>query len=324
MGKIFNIAGPCYADRHYMLSPLARLPRVRRLVEDGAYFVMHAPRQFGKTTALQALADSIDEQGERVALYCSLEEAQGIADPAKGLACVVDQIRSAMDVAPERFGNMTRGQLRAAVADADDTSKVRATLKVLSERCGKPLVVLFDEVDCLGEDTLVSFLRQLRNGRITCRRPGTFPTSIGLVGVRNIRELQEQIRPSAESLGSASPFNVITKVMTLRTFTLDEVRALYEQHTAETGQAFECGVVERAFAYSEGKPFLVNALARWCVDEIHDRRYNELITLEDIFVAHERVLGGRHTQSVRRKTTEMISKRLVKSPNKCLTRINLG
>ena len=51
----FNTAGPCIPGRHYMLPALDRLPEVRRLVEDEDYFVVHAPRQTGKTTALNAL-----------------------------------------------------------------------------------------------------------------------------------------------------------------------------------------------------------------------------------------------------------------------------
>ena len=59
MGRIFNIAGPCNPARHYMLSAMARLPKVMRLIEDEAYFVVHAQRQCGKTTALRALAKEI-------------------------------------------------------------------------------------------------------------------------------------------------------------------------------------------------------------------------------------------------------------------------
>ena len=73
MGKIFNIAGPCNPGKHYMLPAMARLPEVMRLIEDEAYFVVHAQRQCGKTTALRALAKEINAKGERVAMYCSVE-----------------------------------------------------------------------------------------------------------------------------------------------------------------------------------------------------------------------------------------------------------
>ena len=59
MGKIFNIAGPCNPEDHFMLSATERIPDVMRLIEDKAYFVVHAQRQCGKTTAFRALVDDI-------------------------------------------------------------------------------------------------------------------------------------------------------------------------------------------------------------------------------------------------------------------------
>ena len=55
MEKCFNIAGPCFPDEHSMLPALERLPGIMRIVEQRSYFVLHAARQSGKTTALMAL-----------------------------------------------------------------------------------------------------------------------------------------------------------------------------------------------------------------------------------------------------------------------------
>jgi hypothetical protein len=51
----FNTAGPDKPERPYTLPVLARLPEVQRLIDEGLYFVVHAPRQVGKTTALLRL-----------------------------------------------------------------------------------------------------------------------------------------------------------------------------------------------------------------------------------------------------------------------------
>jgi hypothetical protein len=50
MPRWFNTAGPCKPDDHYMLPVAARLPQVRPLIDQKSYFVVHAPRQVGKTT----------------------------------------------------------------------------------------------------------------------------------------------------------------------------------------------------------------------------------------------------------------------------------
>jgi hypothetical protein len=48
-------------------------------------------------------------------------------------------------------------------------------------------VVLFDEVDVLQDQAMVSFLRQLRGG-FAMRGVGTFPVSMALVGMRDLRD----------------------------------------------------------------------------------------------------------------------------------------
>jgi hypothetical protein len=53
--KYFNTAGPCVPELHYMVPAEPRLPDARGLIDEGQYFVVHAPRQTGKTTTLRAL-----------------------------------------------------------------------------------------------------------------------------------------------------------------------------------------------------------------------------------------------------------------------------
>lgn len=55
MERYFNMAGPCFPGEHYMLPALDRLPEIRRLVARGTYFVVHAPRQTGKTLHVAGL-----------------------------------------------------------------------------------------------------------------------------------------------------------------------------------------------------------------------------------------------------------------------------
>ena len=64
--KFFNVAGPCEADLNYMLPPTARLnmDEIMNLIRDRRYFILHAPRQTGKTTALLALMHQLNESGE--------------------------------------------------------------------------------------------------------------------------------------------------------------------------------------------------------------------------------------------------------------------
>ena len=314
MEKFFNIAGPCNPAKHYMLSATARLPEVASLIRKEQYFVIHAQRQCGKTTAILAMRNEINAGGERVAMYCSLEAAEGVADPEKGIPMICERIRSASKGVIDLKGSVTEVEYQNdPTLRSIASGGVSNLLSALSVAAGKPLVVFFDEVDCLCDATLIAFLRQLRDGAISKTKGVDFPASIALVGMRNIRDYKAKIRPDHESLGSASPFNVLTEAMTIRTFTDDEIAALYAQHTAATGQVFEPEALRLACEYTCGQPYLVNALARWCVEKIHHDDYSKPITAADMHEAKERIIRerGTHLDSLMERMKEPRVRRVV-------------
>ncbi len=79
MARFFNTAGACRPGEHYMLPPEQRLPAVDRLIERKHYFVLHAPRQTGKTTAFRALAQRLTAEGRTTALLTSCETGQSLS-----------------------------------------------------------------------------------------------------------------------------------------------------------------------------------------------------------------------------------------------------
>ena len=295
MSRWFNIAGPCLAADHYMLPASERLPDVWSLIRKKQYFLVHAPRQCGKTTAFRALMHEINAKGEMAAMYCSVEAVQTWTDPDKAMPQIAAQLWTDLDQYVRVFGPTAKEELSQAVKTFPSTSVVKDTLKWLSERVKKPFVVFFDEVDCLERDVLIAFLRQLRSGRIGCTDPYTFPVSMALIGLRNIRDYKMFVRPEGQSTGEASPFNVITEAMTISLFTEEEMRALYRQHTDETGQVFEEAALAKAWDYSRGQPYLVNALARWCVEKIHKEDFSKPVTGADMDEAKEALIRERGT-----------------------------
>ena len=315
MERYFNIGGPCFPAQHYMLPAMARLPQVAGLIRKGQYFVVHAPRQCGKTTGFLALANEMNAKGDAVAIYCSLEAVQEFPAAADGVPKICALLQDASSCMPE-LGPLADDEwpIDKMKPDAVVVSGVKIALSRMAAKVGvKPLVVFFDEVDCLGGSTLITFLRQLRNDKIDMGKGVPFPSSIALIGMRDIRDYKAQIRPESETLGSASPFNVVTKAMTLRVFSAEEVGQLYALHTAETGQVFEPEAVRLAVEFSGGQPLLVNALARWCVEEIHGERYNETITAADMAEAKEKIIRerGTHLDSLMERMKEPRVRRIV-------------
>lgn len=269
-----------------MLPPEQRLPGVRGLVEQKGYFVLHAPRQVGKTTALLALAKALTAEGAYAAALVSMET--GAAFPtdvgAAELAVLADWRMSA------------RYQLPASMQppswpDAPPGSRISAALEAWASAAPRPLVVFLDEIDALRDEVLVSVLRQLRAGHKF--RPRGFPWSLALVGLRDVRDYKVAAGGS-ETLDTASTFNIKVDSLTMRGFTADEVAALYAQHTAETGQRFDDDAVAMAFEFTRGQPWLVNALARQTVQVlVPDRAV--AITSGDIARARDALIERQDT-----------------------------
>lgn len=134
-----------------------------------------------------------------------------------------------------------------------------------------------------------------------------------MVGMRNIRDYKARIRPDGDTLGSASPFNIITEALTLTNFTRDEIGSLYAQHTCDTGQLFEDAAVDRAFHWTCGQPWLVNAIARECVEKLLNRDFAKPVTVELINQAAENLLHRRdmHLDSIYERLKEERVRRVV-------------
>jgi len=260
MARWFNVAGPCRSALHYMLPATERLPDVMRLIQQQNYFVLHAPRQSGKTTAMLSLAQTLTASGQYAAALLSVEVGAPFSDdPERAELAILDSWRGA-----------SSWQLPTVLQPppwpvAETGNRLGAALRAWAMASPQPLVLFLDEIDALQNHLLLSVLRQLRDGYPG--RPHAFPASLALIGLRDVRDYQVASGGS-ERLTTASPFNIKVESLTLRNFRAEEVAALYAQHTADTGQQFTPAALTRAFTLTQGQPWLVNALARQAVEVI--------------------------------------------------------
>lgn len=308
MKKLFNIAGPCHQAEHYMLSTQERCQGILELIEQKQYFVIHAARQSGKTTLLLELARQLNEQGLYYTLYCSLETVQGIIDPKEGIPAILRVIKNQIKFSQ----HLRKYPFAEQLQEADFNTVLREALTYFCESLEKPLVLFFDEVDCLSNGTLISFLRQLRDGYVN-RGEIPFVHSLALVGMRNIRDYKGKIREERETLGSASPFNIVSESLTLRNFHEDEVARLYAQHTDATGQHFSPAVIAQVYQQTQGQPWLVNAIAREIVVKILANDYSQPITVALVDQAIQTLLQRRdtHLDSLMERLTEARVQRIL-------------
>ncbi len=260
MSRWFNTAGPCKADVHYMLSSTSRLPNLERLIAQESYFVIHAPRQTGKTTAMLALASELTSSGRYTAVMVSAEVGSPFRhDPGAAELAILGAWRDTIAIRlPQELQPPTW-------VYAETGQRIRASLQAWAQASPRPLVLFIDEIDSLQDEALLSFLRQLRDGYPN--RPKNFPLCVGLIGLRDVRDYKVASGGSVR-LNTSSPFNIKVRSLTLRDFNATEVEQLYQQHTSDTGQVFTSEAIKTAFNLTQGQPWLVNALAKEIVEEI--------------------------------------------------------
>ena len=185
MERFFNTAGPQTPDS-YTIDPLSRLDfdEVLMMIRQQRYFVLHAPRQTGKTSCMLALRDYLNKQGDYIAVYANVEGGQGSRNDAQSV------VKSTIDTLAEQFrgvvGNDVPLQIRDGVQDVGKDSMLATYLRRLSMALPKPVVIIIDEIDALVGDSLVSVLRQIRSGYVD--RPSAFPQTVILCGVRDVRD----------------------------------------------------------------------------------------------------------------------------------------
>ncbi|MFP4285093.1 MAG: AAA-like domain-containing protein [Desulfovermiculus sp.] len=293
--RFFNTAGPVDCHRHYCLPPLERLdlPEVEMLIAQQKYFVLHAPRQTGKTSCLLALMDYLNKQGRYLAVYCNVEPAQAAReDVAQAMNDILREMaRSAQIYLKDNFLDekkyhfLERGGHGTALSSA---------LSAWAETADKPLIILMDEIDSLIGDTLISVLRQLRAGYT--RRPEYFPQSIILCGVRDVRDYRIHSSSSQEIITGGSAFNIKAESLRLGDFIRPEVESLLMQHTRETGQELTEEAKSCIWHLSQGQPWLVNALAYETCFKMKEGRDRSLpIVKEMVDQAKENLIARRET-----------------------------
>ncbi len=295
MDKFFNTAGPNQPDIHYTLLPKDRVnwPEMSSLIAARKYFILHAPRQTGKTSLLINLMHFINAQGQYRALYVNVEAAQAARnDVLMASSAIVQALAGSARLYWKDFPQAEQLALdilqRPANAEA-----VRQVLQTWSEHSSKPVIIFMDEVDALIGDTLISLLRQIRAGY--AQRPEAFPQSMVLCGVRDVRDYRMH-RSDGEVITGGSAFNIKSESIRLGDFTQKDVNDLLQQHTDATGQTFEPGVLEEIWLDTQGQPWLVNALAyEACFRKPEQRDRSQPVTVEQMRQARESLILRRDT-----------------------------
>jgi len=293
--RFFPIAGPINSKKHYYLPLSKRLNEAElyRLIDQEEYFILHAPRQTGKTSTMLNFTKTLNDEGVYTALYINVESGQAArSNYNEGLPIILQEIamRVQEQLSKEKiFFDIFEGIKKESIPAG---SLLVTLLSRWGAQSKKPIVLFIDEIDSLVGDTLISVLRQLRSGYD--KRPKGFPASLCLIGVRDVRDYRIWSDEEKAVVLGGSAFNIKSESLRLSDFTKEEVKNLYMQHTKETGQKFDDDAIDYAFELTQGQPWLVNALAyQSCFRDVTD--YSKPITKDIIETAKETLIKRRDT-----------------------------
>ena len=293
--RFFNTAGPVVPQMHYCVPPLERLEadEFLLLIRQWKYFVLHAPRQTGKTSALLALRDELNAAGEFRCVYVNVEGGQSAReDVGAAMRAILSAVaRGARETLDDQFvAEVWLGILDAA----GPHDALRETLARWAASDTKPLVLMIDEIDALVGDTLLAVLRQLRAGYP--ERPDRFPQSVILCGVRDVRDYRIQSSMEHAIVAGGSAFNVRAESLRLGDFSPRDIESLLAQHTRETGQVLTGEARAAVWELTRGQPWLVNALAyEACFKNRAGRDRSRAITGDAVQDAREQLILRRET-----------------------------
>ncbi|MFQ5615970.1 MAG: AAA-like domain-containing protein [Anaerolineales bacterium] len=257
--RYFNTHGPVTEEEHYVV-PRARLvAELIAQIQQGKFFTIYAPRQMGKTTLLRRLRDVLREKPGYLPVTLSFQLFESwpvtrfLAEFGRLMARqILAQLQTLVHPRTERITTLMAEHHPSSYEGFwrffDGLHELAPDLQV---------VLIIDEFDATPQKAISSLLQTWREIYLAFEPPRSLHSVI-LIGLQNIATL---------NLGRSSPFN-IARQMQLAGFTLAQVRDLLGQYTAESGQPFAPGVIEKIHEQTGGQPFLVNRTAAILTEKI--------------------------------------------------------
>ncbi len=248
--RYYNTSGPNIPAKHYTIERTELIQNGVEKVEDERYFTIWAPRQTGKSTFFEQLANELEKQDYKVARI----SFEGFTT-------------TTIETFTEELANQINKFWNIKLIDYE-ISKIFIKISEIKD---KKCVLIIDEVEGINPEYFGTFLHSIR--RAYHSRYSHCLKSVILVGVSNIVGVVND---------NASPFN-ITDNLNVPYFTNKEVFELLALHETETGQKFDIKVKEKICQITANQPGLVNGFASKLVENNPDKKeldYNDYLKVE--------------------------------------------
>ena len=245
--RYFNTSGPCDPEKHYTVMREALVATGKRMVEQGRYFTIFAPRQAGKTTYFQLLFQKLKTEGTYTPIWISFENL-ATATREEFYQDVTDQLQQGLSEYGISRDFPITSQISLAKFFKEIQTDIPSVILVIDEFEGIP--------ECVFSEVMHTFRKMYH------QKPHHSLHALILVGVSTVAELV---------VSSASPFNIADELQ-IPYFTAEEVRELIRQYVTESGQPFEEQVVKAIYENTQGQPGLVCGLCAHLIEKITSDR----------------------------------------------------
>ena len=291
MAKRFNVTGTCFPHRHYMADISAKSKIAMDMINYGDYFAINRPRQYGKTTLLEALKRELLKSDEWLVFNTSFEGIDSVVSAEMTSFC-----KAFVHLLAEEMLNRNEPELEKYLSDAENDvqnlSDVSRIITKLVNKSQKKIVLLIDEVDKSSNNQLfLDFLGMLRSKYLRREEPSAYTFhSVILAGLHDVKSLKAKIRPDTEAKYN-SPWNIAADFDVAMELQPNEIVPMLEDYSRESGVSMDFqAVADALFYYTSGYPFLVSALCKIMDENILPTKSEKTWTAFDIEIAADKLI----------------------------------
>ena len=262
--KRFNTTGLCNPKKHYMVDISDKLEKIKVLIENEEYFLINRPRQYGKTTTLTALENSLNEKYLVIDISFEGTDEESFSNTKSFCRLFVALISESLEYIDEEINKKFK-KISENIESLVDLSKaISRFIKIID----KEIILIIDEVDkSSNNQVFLNFLGMLRNKYLD-REKGKTVTfkSVILAGVYDIKNLKLKLRPDEERKYN-SPWNIAVPFNIDMSLSEKGIEGMLKEYKNDKSLNFDTSqVAEFIYFYTSGYPFLVSRLCQ-IIDE---------------------------------------------------------
>lgn len=312
-----------------MVDLTSRLKTIRKMIEDGDYFTINRARQYGKTTLLNALSQSLKDDYYVISLdFQELGESKFKSEDSFSRAFASRFHRAFMsendisniEHSDNSVDNSSCDRLFSSLdnlsSNAENDSRPFELMELfdcLQDICAasnRRIVLMIDEVDsATNNQVFLDFLAQLRSAYIKRMTNPTFQSVI-LAGVYDVKNLKRKIRSDDDSKVN-SPWNIAADFNVDMSFKPIEIGKMLTDYENEHSVIIDTNTLaQQIYDYTNGYPFLVSRLCQIIDEQLID---TEGTNIQDAWSVNGVDEAARRLEKEKNTLFESLTSKLINS-----------